>query len=91
MVHLQRKNESEAVNPASTHVAKTLNFFFNHEKLLNALKKSRKDVASTSHLTEKRDDKRQLKSAKAHAKPAMTGRPAKIKFRNGRKTSGKNR
>jgi len=36
---LQRKNDMEAANPASTHVAKTLNFFFNHEKLLNALKK----------------------------------------------------
>jgi hypothetical protein len=46
---MERKNDSEAVNRASTHVAKTLNFFFNHEKLLNPLNKSRSDVAFTLH------------------------------------------
>jgi len=37
--YLQRKNERRAVNLNGTNVAKTLTFFFKHEKHVESIKK----------------------------------------------------
>jgi hypothetical protein len=78
---VQRKNDLQAVNYASTHVAKTLNFFFNHEKLLNPLKKWRDDVAS-SHTNQKEEiAKGNWRAVNAHATPVVIRQLRKMRFR----------